>query len=100
MNAFELYKHITAHMTAEEALMKLLEGHIITYEKLKFNEGEEIHPMILISMAAMDMGWSMAIPTGDNCEESDNEVTGMIVGTNEYIDSILKENNNEPETEG
>lgn len=94
MNAFELYKHITAHMTAEDALMKLLEGHSMTYEKLKFNEGEEIHPIIIISMAAMDMGWSMAIPSGDD----DKEVEGMIVGTDEYIDSILKED--EPETEG
>jgi hypothetical protein len=96
MNAFELYKHITAHITAEEALMKLLEGHVMTYEKLKFNQGEEIHPIILISMAAMDMGWDMAVPNG----EGDEEIEGMIVGTNEYIDSILKEKDNEPETEG
>lgn len=96
MNAFELYKHITAHITADEALMKLLEGHVMTYEKLKFNQGEEIHPIILISMAAMDMGWDMAVPNG----EGDEEIKGMIVGTNEYIDSILKEEDNEPETEG
>jgi len=41
MNVKEFYDHITKHMTAEEALLKLLEGHVKTYDKLVFNEGEE-----------------------------------------------------------
>ena len=51
MNVKELYNHITSQMTAEEALMKLLESHVMSYEHLKFNEGEETHPMMIITMA-------------------------------------------------
>jgi len=87
----ELYDHILKHMTAEQALMNLLKGHLIEYEKLKFSqEGEEIHPIMLITMAAIDMGWNMAVP---NPEDPEAEVIGMIVGTTEYIDSVLKDDN-------
>ena len=89
MNAKEFFDHITSHMSAEDALLKLLEGHLLTYEKLKFQEGEEIHPIMLISMAAIDMGWSMAIPEG----KEDEEVYGMVVGTQEYLDEIFPDNN-------
>ena len=88
MNVKELYDHITTHMTAEQALLNLLEGHVLTYDKLKFNEGEEIHPVMLISMAAMEMNWEIAIPNDD-----DEDIQGMVVGTQEYIDDVL--NNNE-----
>jgi hypothetical protein len=71
-------------MTPEQALLKLLEGTVIEYEKLKFTEeGKEIHPEILIAMACMDRGWDLAIPkTGE-------ELQGMIVGTGEYVSDIL-----------
>jgi hypothetical protein len=93
MTVDELYKHITAHMTAEEALMKLLTGHLIEYEKLKFSEeGKEIHPVILITMATLDMGWSIAVPSHD--DNPDAEIEGMIVGTNKYIDSVLSKEEN------
>jgi len=85
MNTKELYDHITAHMTAEQALMKLLEGHVLTYEQLKFKEGEEIHPTMVIVMATLDMGWNLAISNGDD----DEELQGMIVGTQKYIDEML-----------
>lgn len=91
MTAKELYEHITSQISAEEALMKLLEGHIREYEKLKFSEeGEEIHPIILISMATMDLGWNFAVPNHD--DNPDAEIEGMIVGTNEYIDDVLGKN--------
>lgn len=86
MTSKELYDFITERMTAEEALMNLLEGHVMTYNKLKFDEGEEVHPIILISMAAMDMGWDIATPDGD----SNATVEGMIVGNETYITKILK----------
>jgi len=85
MNTQELYDHITAHMTAEEALKKLLEGHIRTYEHLKFNKGDEIHPIMVASMAALDMGWNLAIPDG----RDDEEVKGMMIGTPEYLEEQL-----------
>ena len=85
MNAKEFYKHITEHMTAEEALLKLLEGHVRTYEKLKFPEGEELHPVMVATMAAVDMGWVIAIPAS----EEDEEVRGIVMGTQEYVEEML-----------
>lgn len=90
MNAQDLYDYILKHMSAEQALMNLLKGHVIEYEKLKFSaEGEEIHPIMLIAMAALDMGWDMAVP---NFEDPEAEVIGMIVGTSDYIDDVLGKN--------
>lgn len=90
MTVQELYDHITKHMTPEQALKKLLEGTLIEYQQLKFSaEGKEIHPAMLITIASMEMGWLMAIPNGND----DDELNGMIVGTEEYIKSVL----NEPE---
>jgi len=91
MNVKEFYDHITKHMTAEEALLKLLEGHVKTYDKLVFNEGEELHPLMVASMAAMDMGWQMAIPEGSE----DEEVRGIIMGTSEYLEEMLGEDNDD-----
>lgn len=85
MTVKELYDHILKSMTAEEALMKILQGHMLTYEHLKFKEGEEIHPIMVASMAALDMGWSLAIPDG----KDDEEVQGMMIGTNEYLEEQL-----------
>jgi len=81
----ELYQHITKNMSAEDALMKFLEGATRTYEHLKFNEGEEIHPLMLISMAALDMNWDLAVPDGGD----DDEVLGMAVGTPEYLSELF-----------
>ena len=88
MSIKELYDHITKHLTPEEALMRLLEGHEHTYQQLRFNEGDEIHPTILISMAAFELGWDLAIPDGDG----DDELTGMVVGTSEYINELFPDN--------
>lgn len=85
MTVQETYDHITKHMTAEQALMKLLEGHIRTYEHLKFNEGQEIHPAMIVSLAALDMGWDIAIPNGD----PDVELQGMAIGTPEYFEELF-----------
>ena len=86
MNTKELFEHITSQMPAEQALQKLLEANVKTYEHLKFNEGQEIHPLIIISMAALDMKWNLAIPEGTS---EDDEVQGMAVGTPEYLSELL-----------
>src|SRR5271157_1465275 len=88
MTTKEYRDYILTQMTAEKALLILLEGQLREYEKLKFSSEEtSIHPILIIPMAAMDMGWQMAIP--DPKDNPDEEVRGMIVGTKEYIDDIL-----------
>lgn len=84
MKPKEFYDHITKHMTPEQALMKLLEGSLIQYEKLKFDSQDKaVHPIMIISMATMDMGWGFAI------EKKEGDVRGMVVGTEEYMEKIF-----------
>ncbi len=86
MTVQELYDHILKHMTAEQALKKLLEGSLHEYQFLKFSEqGKEIHPAMLIVMAAQEMGWDIAITSKDDSEE----LQGMILGTNAYINNTI-----------
>ena len=87
MKVKEFYDYLTTHMTPEEALLKLLEGHVKTYEKLKFNEGEELNPVIVASMAAYEMNWVIGVSNDD-----DDNVCGLIMGTQEYVDDMLDDN--------
>lgn len=85
MTVDELYAHITKMMTPEAALKRLLESSLLTYEKLKFPEGEQlVHPLFIMTLAAMDMGWDFLVPNGPD----DEEVNGLIAGTSEYVDRI------------
>ena len=86
MTVQELYDYTTSQMSPGEALKKLLEGNILNYKKLKFNKGEEIHPLILIADAAFDMGWDIAI------EKDKEDVRGVCVGTEEYMKTVFKGN--------
>ena len=79
MTLQELYDYITSQLTPEEALKKMLEAGLLKYEKLKFNEGEEIHPIQLIAMASMDMGWKIAI------EKDQENIRGISIGSEEYM---------------
>ena len=88
MTVRELYKHITKYMTAEQALIKLLEGSIIQYENLKFDDKDKaVHPVLIIAMAAIDMGWNLAIED----ENKESDIRGICVGTKEYMDTIFPE---------
>ena len=99
MNVQELYQHITKYLTPEEALLKILEGQVRTYENFKvsnfrFEEGEAVPPIMLVVMAAQEMGWNVCIPSASD----DDEIQGMIIGTEEYVDERLgknKEDNND-----
>lgn len=87
MTAQELKDYILKHMTAEEALEKLLISTLVTYNKLKFPEGSEpVHPEILIAMAALDLGWGIAVET----KETSETVRGLILGTDEYMKANIK----------
>jgi len=91
MDIKKFYDHITKYMTAEEALIKLLEGNLRTYEHLKFEEDEVIHPIMVVSMAALDMGWGLAIPDASD----DEEIKGMVIGDEEYMDEVLDSSDEE-----
>lgn len=85
MTVKEFYDYITSQMTPEQALMKLLEGSLIQYEKLKFDSQEKaVHPIHIIALAAMDMGWQIAI------KSDEDNINGLVVGTDEYMKSIFK----------
>lgn len=85
----EFYNFITSQMTAEQALMTLLASPLINYENLKFKSQEEsVHPLLIMAMAAMDMGWSIVVEKPD--DEKVN-VDGLLLGTPEYIKKMLKE---------
>jgi len=84
MKAKELVKYIMSKMSAEQALLILIESSIIQYENLKFDKCKEVHPVLIISMAALDMGWNMVV------EKDTESVEGLIVGTKEYIERNLK----------
>lgn len=95
MNAKELRDYILTKMTAEEALLKLLQSHVDHYDKLKvqFDEqyaNEEGHnqgsPIMIIAAAAMDLGWQIAVENSSD----DAPVRGLAVGTGAYLDAVLK----------
>ena len=87
MTVQETFDHITKHMTAEQALMKLLEGNIRSYEYLKFRDNEAVHPLLIVSMAALEMGWDIAVP--DNKGDENMELIGMAIGTPEYFEELF-----------
>jgi hypothetical protein len=84
MKVSELKEHILKHMTADEALEKLLQSSVMRYEKLKFDKGEEVHPLLIITFAALDLGWQLAI------ERDNEEVRGLAVGSEEYLNNLFK----------
>jgi len=84
MNIQEFYDYITKYMTAEEALKKLLLTYCKQYKKLKAIKGQDGNPVCIIAAAAMDLGWIIAV------EKNKEEIRGLSVGTQEYLDSIFK----------
>ena len=86
MKVQEFYDYITQNLTPEQALMKLLEGSVIQYEKLKFDDQQKaVHPIHIIAMAAMDMGWQIAV------KSDEDNVNGLAVGNDEYMKTVFKE---------
>jgi len=81
----EFYEYITKFMTPEQALKKLLQGSVMKYHYLKFKEGEELHPLMVMTFAAMDMGWAIMVK---ETQDPNEEVKGLVLGTREYMDQI------------
>lgn len=79
MTVLEFRDYILTHMSAEDALLKLLEGPMKQYDKLKFDKGQEVHPLLIMANAALDMGWYFII------EKNHEDVRGLLTGTEDYI---------------
>lgn len=95
MTVDQLYDYIVSQMTPEQALKKLLKGSLLQYEKLKFDSQQEsVHPVIIITMAALDLGWDLAI---EKSTEEEGEVRGIAIGTREYLDAVFKKENKSSE---
>lgn len=87
----KFYDFITSKMSAEKALKLLLASSTITYNKLRFPDGDQqsqVHPLLVMAMAAMDMGWNFIV------KEGDEKVQGLVTGTDEYCDNVSFKNNN------
>lgn len=84
MTAKELYDYILTQMSAEEALKKALSTTVQLCDDLNVKQGLGGAPLLIIADCCMRMGWNFAI-------ENDQEIVrGMVVGTEEYIESIFK----------
>jgi hypothetical protein len=81
----DLYNHITKQMSAEDALKKLLASSLLSYENLKFDEGKEVHPLHIIAMATLDLGWDVVIES----ESVSKDVRGLMIGTSEYLEANM-----------
>lgn len=96
MKPEEFVEYILKHMTAEEALLKLIKLQTDQYDKIKLGQpinpkpGDTINPLMIIVTAAMDLGWDLAIESG----EKSKEVRGIMIGTKEYLKDNL------PKTDG
>lgn len=88
MTVKEVFDYILTQMTAEQALMKLLEGGVRQYKSLRFNdkeEGKEVHPLIIVTMAAADMQWNYYLEGNDQQED----IEGLVIGTLDYIERTV-----------
>lgn len=97
----DLVQHILKHMTAEEALMKLLATQVSHYEKLKLEKQPEdnpetISPYFILVNAALDLGWDIMIED----EKKSTTIRGIAVGTREYLHDLVNLKKKDNETEG
>ena len=86
MTVDAFYDYITKHLTPEEALKRLLMSSLHSYDKLRFEQGEEVHPLFIMSMAAMEMGWSISVLNTD----PNAEVEGIACGTEVCMNRIFQ----------
>ena len=91
MTVEELVAYILKHMTAEEALTKLLGTQIEVFEEqmaeAEAENGRRGSPYFTIIQAAKVLGWDFAI---EHQEKEDGIVRGLAVGTPEYLDSLFQ----------
>jgi hypothetical protein len=92
MNAKEFKEYILQHMTADEALEKLLATTVQQFDNLKANinvEGqnhESASPYLIIMNAAMDLGWNIAVEDPN----ASPVVRGIVVGTEAYLNKLFE----------
>lgn len=96
INVKDFIAYILKHMTAEQALEKLLRLQTDQYDKIKLGQpivpkvGDQINPLMILACAAMDLGWDMCLEK--QSDESKN-VEGIACGTKEWLDRMIKPSN-------
>jgi len=91
MTVEELYDKITKNTTPEHALMNLLKVHLVEYNKMKYDDNDnEIHPIIIISTACLELNWNMVVINTDN---DNDELNAMIIGNENFINTVLQNTN-------
>lgn len=85
----DFVEHILKHMTAEEALTKLIATQVSHYEKLRLEKQPEdnpetVSPYFIIMAAALDLGWQIAF------EENHDKIRGLSLGTDEYMKTLFE----------
>lgn len=94
MKVKELVDYVLEHMSAEEALTKLISTQVNHYEQLKLenedNNPEMISPLFIIIAATKELGWNIAI-------EKNDIVRGLTIGTDEYMKEIFENKKEEDE---
>lgn len=74
--------------------LELFERRFKEYqEDTEKNDTPLQNPWKVMVMAAAQMGWNFAIPKMEN---EDDDLDGLVMGSNEYIDRIMGKNTNEP----
>ena len=97
----DFVKYITQHMSAEEALTKLLATQINHYEKLKLEKQPEdnpetVSPYLIMTLAAFDLGWLLSVED----EKKSSVIRGLSMGSEEYLKELFHTPNVTPEDLG
>lgn len=91
MKLQEVYEYMLTHYgSAEQALKAVIYHNLDSYDKMKeaakaeaSHEELEGHPLMVITMSALELGWDIAVESGQP------HVRGLTMGTPAYLDSIF-----------
>ena len=91
MTALELRDYILKHMSAEEALLKLLQTSVEQYDRLKLSqpimkeEDGTVNPLFILTAAVIDMGWDIMVEGKEG-----EKIKGLIIGEPTFVEEKAK----------
>lgn len=79
-------------INSEEAMPNMAENAADQYEAKKIDaNGEYVHPISIIVMAAKELGWQILL-NSELDDDEDGNVIGLVIGTDKYMKSIFPDN--------